>query len=346
MRLAKTTGRRRAAQRGFALPLALVAIASLAIITLAGYRAVAGATAIVTTIQDDVRIEQALYSAEAEAAFVFLTATAVNGGVQTDGASTPDVDLAFENVDVSALAPTQYWRANGQQRRSGASVAPVEVAYFDASGFAPFSVLSDEQLAQFLSAAGFDRAAAEQMAARILDFQDDDVQRRFRGAERADYRLFSAAPPTNSPLRTSGELASVLGFSDAAPPESWEFITEYARFGGLGGVFKPQLAPSGIADLFDSSDESAFATDTLESYASQDAQPTDTARFLLAYRAENGLTRRRAVEIMRTAAAADKPFRRVWIYDKVENDNGPAPAAIERRDLAPIFQPASGSDSR
>ncbi len=340
--------RRRAAQQGFALPLALVAIASLAIITLVGYRAVSGATEIVTAIQDDVRIEQAFHSAEAEAAFTFLTATAANGGVVTNADAAPVADPEIDNTDTDADAPEPraFWRADGEQRVSAAAPEPIVVAYYDAAGFAPISALPEELLAQFLTAAGFERDPATEMAARIADYQDDDVRRRFRGAERTEYRLFAAAPPTNSPLRTVGELASVLEYADQAPAESWDFMLENARFGGLSSQFKPLLGPASVAGLFQTDAEASFATNPTESYVQLDTQPTDTARFLLAHGAATGLTRRRAVEIMRTAGAADKPFRRVWIYDKAEHGNGPATAAIEQRDMASVFQPAPDADSR
>ncbi len=332
------------AEKGFALPLALVAIASLALITLVGYRAVASATAVVTAMQGNAGAELALFSAEAETAFVFLSSPNIQGGIHTETTQQPAELSPFDEVDAADLTALDYWSANGQQRISNAARTPVFVTYYDASGFPPIGAMAEERLALFLRAAGFVEDAAVETAARLADYQDSDVRRRFRGAERAEYRLFNAAPPTNSPLRAPGELASVLEFSAVAPFESWDFILQNARFGGMSTQFKPQLGPPGLAAIFENQEGSAFAGDPLEGLTARDTQPTDTARFLLSHRAESGLTRRRAVEIMRTAGAADKPFRRVWIYDKAENDTGPA--ASEGRDMAPIFKSATDGDSR
>ncbi len=333
-------------QHGFALPLVLVAIASLAIITLVGYRAVAGAAAIVMAIQDDARVEQAFFSAEAEAAFTFLSSPAVEGGIATGDGAIIANESPIGEAGVSGLGERQYWSANGERRISAYGSSATTVSYFDAAGFAPIDLMSEEDLTLLLSAAGFSGNDAELMAARIADFQDHGAQRRFRGAERADYRLFGIAAPTDSPLRKPGELAAVLGYADLAPPSSWDFMLDNVRFGGLFSQFKPRLGPEILASLFVDAGDSPIASDPLESYGIQDVQPTETARFLLSHQADGRLTRRRAVEIMRTANAADKPFRRVWNYDKVNDDNGAATTASERRDMAPVYQPAAVADPR
>ena len=335
---------RQEAQRGFALPLALIAIALLSIITIAGYRAVSGAAVIVTSLQDNALDEQALFSAEAEATFTFLTGANAVGGILTgvkpgQGADPFGNAAATESLDANAL-----WRANGESRLMQNEQRSVTVNYYDAAGFPPVFVLADNQIAALLLASGFKRDQAIEFAARIGDYQDGDDIRRFRGAERADYRLFGVSPPANSPLRTAGELASVLGFSDAAPFASWDFLTENARFGGVGTVYSPSFGPEKISGIFSDESISELGPGGANEYAVNVVQPSDTARFLLTNRSRAGLTRRRAVEIMRTAGAVDKPFRRVWIYDKVENDNGSATAADEQRNMAPVFQPAPPAD--
>lgn len=331
-------------QKGFALPLALVAIASLAIITLVGYRTVAGAAAIVVTMQENADIEQALFSAEAETVFTYLSSPIIPSGIAMDPATLGSA--AIDGIDVSTLADDQLWRANGAARRSNTATTPIVVTYFDASGFAPIGALQVNQLAALLSAAGFDRNDVDQLAARIADFQDYDSTRRFQGAERAEYRLFGALPPTNSPLRSVGELEAVLGYTDKAPASSWSFLEEYASFGGLVGQFKPRLGPPLLADIIVDEEDAGIAADPFGGYDAASTQPTDTARFLLSPDGTPGLTRRRAVEIMRTANAPDRPFRRVWIYDKVHDDNGSQTAKTEQHNMAPVFQPTSGADPR
>lgn len=339
-------------QQGFALPLALISIALLSAITLAGYRAVSSAAEIASVVQENTRTELAFFSAENESAFMFLTSPPIELGILTsreqavtDGAQ----DGAFGQDDgpnIETLAVAEHWRADGQARLSSTQSLPVVVVYHDAAGFPPIAALPEEDTTIILAAAGFESDAAAQYAARIADFQDDDTTRRFRGAERSDYRLYGASPPTNSPLRTAGELTSVLGFAGAIPTENWDFFVKNIAFGGFTNQFIPRFGPPSIAALFENADSGIIATDPLETYLDENVQPTSTARFLLAYRLESGLTRRRAVEIMRTAVAADKPFRRIWIYDKAEYDQGEATPAIERRDLAPVFQAVADPDPR
>lgn len=331
-------------QSGFALPLALVAIALLSLITLAGYRAVSGAAGVSTALQDNARMERAMFSAESDAAFVFLTSSGVSGGIVTDGALTSPDDILTAGPDTETLTPSQYWQANGGRRTSDFAALPVSVTYFDAAGFPPFDALSETDVAKFLAGAGFDADEAIRFAAIIGDYQDEDNRRRFRGAERTEYRLYGADPPSNSPLRTAGELSAVLGFADAAPFASWDFILENARFGSLSAQYKPKLGPESLASTMADDDELAVINDPLAEFSALDTRPTDSARFLLSVPTESGLTRRRAVEIIRTVGAADKPFRRIWIYDKVEDDNVAATQARERDGLAPVFEPAPSAD--
>ena len=339
-------------QRGFAMPLALVAIALLSVITLAGYRAVTSAVEIASVVQENTQTELAFFSAETESVFTFLTSRPVQGGVVTSSALTADQnveDILFglgSEVDVDTLAASEFWRASGQARISTTNAVPVKVVYNDASGFAPISALAESEIATVLRIAGFDSAAAVQLAARISDYQDDDTRRRFRGAERAEYRLYGAAAPTNSPLRAPGELASVLGFADTASIENWKFLTENTRFGGFAGQFKPLLGPPVFVDFLGTTPQGLGDADLFGGVSSRDIQPTSTARFLLAYRLQSGLTRRRAIEIMRTANAADTPFRRIPVYDKAEYEQGDATPANEQNGLAPVFPAVTGLDSR
>ncbi len=328
--------------------MALVTIALLSLITLAGYRAVSSAAEIAITLEENARAERAFFSAESESAFRFLTSPPVERGILTGMAPSVETDgFSQDNtINIDDLDATDLWRADGQARLSTAQSPPVTVIYYDAAGFPPITALPERETTTLLAAAGFEPQAAALYAARIGDFQDDDSRRRFRGAEAADYRLYSASPPTNSPLRTSSELASVLGFADAASADKWGFFVENVGFGGFTSQFIPTLGPPAIADLFANASLGSFDTDPLINTTDRAVQPTGTARFLLDYRLQSGLTRRRAVEIMRTAAASDRPFRRIWIYDKAEYDQGTSTPASEQRDLAAVFQAADDPDSR
>ena len=339
-------------QQGFALPLALVAIALLSTITLAGYRAVTGAVEIASVVDDNTQTELAFFSAETESVFTFLTSPPVQNGILTRDANETDPDAPeaifgfARDLNIESLDAADHWRADGETRISITNTRPVTVAYHDASGFAPISALPEEETVAILTAAGFKPDVAAQFAARIGDFQDEDKRRRFRGAEATDYRLYGVSAPTNSPLRTPGELASVLGFADAASQDQWDFFIENVNFGGISTQFTPDFGPPALAELFENTRENTNAPNALDNSAESDANPTATARFLLAYRLQSGLTRRRAVEIIRTANAADRPFRRIRIYDKAKYEQGDATPTIEQRGLAPVFPAIAGTGTR
>ena len=339
-------------QEGFALPLALVAIALLSIITLAGYRAVSAATAVTLAFQENMQTELAFFSAEAESAFVFLTSPPITDGILTansqsvEGYDALDLALGIVDIDTELLQAVEYWRADGQVRISETQSIPVKVTYHDAAGFAPIALLPEEKVAAMFAAAGFDSESALRFAARIGDFQDADSRRRFRGAEATDYRLYGASAPTNSPLRVSGEMASVLGFADMATIESWDFFVTNVQYGGVISQFKPHFGPTAIATLFDDSVDEVIVTGLLDGYIDDSRHPSGTARFLLTFRLQSGMTRKRAMEIMRTAVAPDRPFRRIWLYDKAEDEQSDATPGIEQSDLAPVFQASTSPDSR
>ena len=323
------------------MPFALIAIAALALVTLAGYRAVSSAAGVMTALQDETEVKRALASAEAEATFVFLTSPPVSQGIFTAAAAPPNIS-AFDTIDAEDFSPAEHWRANGEARRAVTVSTQTTATYFDAGGFAPFAAINEDQVAEILTRAGFDRDNAEMFAARIGDYQDPDVRRRFRGAERPEYRLFGKPPPTGSPLRSVAELSSVLQFSEQATPQIWDYLSEYGRFLNFGGEIKLTMAPDELAALLDT-DNAGLGQLGVES---RSPQPSDTARFLLETQASGGLTRRRAVEIMRTPSAADKPFRRFWVYDKAGGHDRSSIETADPNGLALIFEPETDSGAR
>lgn len=331
-------------QEGFVLPLVLVAIAALAIITLAAYRSISNTIEILDKLRADTEAARALQSAEAEATFVFLTSASAPGGLITQ----PEIFAAFNSVidttDPTGLSPSEFWQATGARRISTASALPVEVTYFDAAGAAPIGVLPVADLVRILTASGFDSTDAQTLAARIADYQDSDVRRQLRGAERAEYRLFGEEPPTNSPIRVYSELDKVLGFSDIATSENWIILQDYMRFGGRSSQFKTNFSIPKLTEVFSSTSFSAVAGTAQNDEFGNDILITNSARFLLRTLPDTGLTRLRAVEIMRTPNAADAPFRREWLYDKVEQDAFQADKRTEDSGLATVFAPAAGAD--
>lgn len=335
------------AEGGFILPFTLVAIASLALIAAVSFRAMARAADIAAAMQEDLALETALAAAEAETAFVFLSSRPIIGGLHTIAAGPGPTTALLDSVSAESLSTGEYWDAAGGARRATFGGARVRALYRDSAGFAPIDNLKEEDLAAFLQIAGFEPEPALEYAAKIKDFTDEDFVRRFRGAERSDYRLLQTPPPTDSPLRSVEELSSVIGLAEAAPPGFWGFIQDLSHLGGFASQPKPGFAPPELLAKMQMFEGDGLSFDPAEAALLETLTPSATARFLLDARMEDGrLTRRRAIDLTRRANAADRPLKRVLAYEK----GGAAPQGeaveLEFDELAPIFTTPEGSDSR
>lgn len=323
---------------GFILPFVLVVIASLALVAAAAFAAVARSAETIQALDEGSAEDAALATAEAQAAFAFLTSTAVTEGIwlgapDATAFGQPDTGAAAEKIAAAALAPDSvsspdYWRANGASRTVAAQGRRVTVRYRDAAGLFSLSSTNEDKMALFLQTLGLSRDPAVEMAARIADYEDIDNVRRFRGAERADYRLFGRQPPTNSPLRTPEELGRVLGFFDAAPPGFWRDVVDFAT--ADQSALLAYAAPPRLSLLVSAATADAGSFDAI---GAQATRPSGRARFLLEVTGERR-ARTRAVDIRRPPAISQTPFQRFMVYEITEiAQRAPDPDV----DLAPIL---------
>ncbi len=333
----KTRARR--AQRGAALPIVLVLIAGVALIMAAAYRSVASSTGLVRDLQARADAARALFSAEQQTTFAYLSGQPTPRGLYLDRGEPLDAQAAFfGELDFDVVDEAALWPATGATRKFAAGPAPVEVRYLDGGGFLSIARMTPEEMTALFMVMGLGREASEEAAAKISDYQDDDVVRRFRGAERADYRLRALPPPTNAPLRVFEELYSVYDLEAIAGPEllgalkaHLSFSPEYAppRSAFMDDAFAPVLAASAQSELDRGS-------------GIADLTPSPRARFVLtAY--SGGDAHRRTVEIQRAANAAGKPFRRYLVSEGVDA-GAPAPGAEEWDEHLSIFEPAAIDD--
>lgn len=309
-------------EAGFILPFVLVVLSCLALIAAAAFGAVSKAVSVMTALEEGSAEDAALATAEAQAAFAFLTSTPVSEGLwlgapavaADDPSGEPTVAdrLAAGTLDPGAVASDDYWRGNGAARSVFANGRRITVQYRDAGGLFALASANEDRTAVFLELLGLSRDAASEMAARIADYEDPDHVRRFRGAERADYRLFSRPPPTNSPLRNPEELGRVLGFFEVAPPGFWREVLDFATTDQ--GVLLAYAAPPRLLPL-----ASAVGADDggLDAISSQTRRPSGRARFLLHVTGE-GRSRTRAVDIRRPPPISQAPFQRFMVYETTE----------------------------
>ncbi len=326
------------AESGFILPFALVVIASLALVAAAAFSAVSNSAETIRALDESAAEDIALATAEAQATYAFLTAAPVSEGIWLGSAATADGSSLDGFAGTEAASPLSnnpalnaspmYWQGNGAARGVETSSGRVIVEYRDAAGLFPFSSADETKAGRFLEMFGFSRDAAVEMAARVADYEDPDNVRRFRGAERTDYRLFSRKPPSNSPLRTPEELGRVLGFFEAAPPNFWSDVVAYAT--AEQGTMLEYAAPPRLSPL--AATTSASEGD-LDAISAQARLPSPRARFLLKVTGERR-TRTRAVDIRRSPSVSQSPFQRYIAYETTEFTKSTANGDV---DIAPIL---------
>ncbi|MGF1605630.1 MAG: hypothetical protein ACFB22_04775 [Rhodothalassiaceae bacterium] len=314
--------------QGFVLPWVLVFILVVAALALIGVRAAERGQTLVRSIESRQAAERALQSSEHRVLFQWLTAQPVSGGIDLAAAPQSQRTTGLEGLP-KASASENVWRADGGVRRDSNGVL---IRYQDSVGLASLNRARPEDLAWLLQRFGVAEPAAEQLAARLADYNDADRVRRFQGAEAPEYRLHRRGAPSNSPLRAHQELAQVLGwdayrsvwtdpaFIDATTVEARNFVINDAlmpaalkrRLAGPNGAV-PFGNDGGIAQAFGRS-------------------PGPRARFVLSIGFEglNGPQRlMHVVEVERRPDALDLPFYRYFIDDRqldsANDPNGDSP---------------------
>lgn len=229
-------------EAGYILPITLLGVFVLAVTANMALEALRPPVRLVSLAQQQSDLERALLSAQAHALFDVLTGLPVQGGVMT-GLDVSSMDF-FDEPDIEGSATgNAFWSASGGIRRYGLSAegafervtqeaaaddaAPdpfntieIQIAYRDASGLFPLNTpAGDEQIETLVSLLAIN-GDTQSLAARLGDYTDADNIRRFRGAERADYRLRGLQPPSNNPLRVHEELGTVMDWADVLTREA------------------------------------------------------------------------------------------------------------------------------
>jgi len=332
--------------QGFILPYVLVSVTALALIAAAAFAVLSRASETMIALDEAVQIDFAMVSGEAGATFAFLTASPANGGlalspvVTQSGLEAPNSDAGRQTSPANGafatilraedVVPDAFWASNGAARRMRTGQLPVLISYRDSAGLFPITSASLRDVGRFLRVMGLRADQAENMAAKILDYQDSDVVRRPGGAEQADYRLFGLRPPPNSAFRAAEELGQVLQLFDVAPPLFWQEILDIVSVEG-GGLSK-WSAPPRLAPLLDARASDPGGLDSLSATVNL---PSQRARFLLTVR---GKTRvyQRALDVRRSDLLSQTPFYRYWIY---ERSQPPVPTNVEEERVTPEIFP-------
>lgn len=313
---------RRSGEQGFVLPSVLAYITIAMLLILVGAQALERARDASLALRSDRILINALDDLEAEATYRYLVSAPVRYGIsRTQGPQdvmaillgTSEAEQKQEDVPQGADA---LWRADGGTigfERPGI-VGTVE--YRDVGGLVSLNSADPALIAGLLEMFGVSSDDAVGLAARLRDYTDEDVLRRPRGAERADYRLRQRPIPTDSPLRSVAEVSRVMGWEDLdflANPAFLEHVTASLTNPTPRWVF---ASPS-VLKLREKVPQTVTTNlDPLMLASESSVVPAGRARFLIrASDTQTGRSRLRIVEIERTPAAAAMPWTRALVLD-------------------------------
>ncbi len=296
-------------QEGAVLLIVLILIAGLALIAVETFRAVSTSAGLMSALQENAGASQALFSAEQETLFTYLTGQQTPRGLNV-GQSLDEDEILFGDATFDQLDEQFIWSANGAERVSRQSTGPVSVSYQDGSAFVSLLYESPEVTQILFETLGWSKDESQEMSARLADYQDNDFIRRFRGAERSDYRLNRMPAPTDSPIRAMEELTSVIGYAEKVTSSDWRALEAWASFNPAS----VKLNRAYMEPKFRLTFEAYEKTDPFSDFVSISTTPSKRGRFTFKFN-QNGLIYQRIVEIDRTAIGAAQPFTRYWVSD-------------------------------
>ena len=327
-------------EAGFVLPYVLVVIAILAIAGTIAAQRLQKASAVVGDMQERLRAEQVLQSAEVAATYSILTGNPVTGGydISTEspiawefGFLSPDGRRPLREGDANAVEKN-LWTGNGYLRRydkvagemtneDDAQAPQAIIAYQDVSGLASLNNGSPHLLLPIFEAVGASRAEAQELLDTLNDYTDPDSRRRTRGAEDFDYRTQKFPPPPNAPLRSYEELGQVMGWAEVMPRldmQALKDMTTLKMSPGFRLIFASDELKTLVGGVMGGEDGSLMPSqsiDLMTQVALNNRRPSQFARFIMWVPRADGRYQKRVVDIQRFLGGVGEPYRRHLVYD-------------------------------
>ncbi len=156
--------------------------------------------------------------------------------LRTDAYSAMEITLAvinqYREVEGALWGPIQGWdRALEEVEFEPAHSTKVEVQFEDESAKLPLSSLEYEQLLVLFDVLGFDLPDAEALADGLLDWTDEDDNRRLNGFDGDDYDdMDPPYKPSNSAITTWDEFRLIEAFRERFWNEDGLPTPEWSRF--------------------------------------------------------------------------------------------------------------------
>ena len=176
----------RAAERGYALVTAVVAMALLSLMALGLVRLSAGHAASVAAEQARARL-----------------------------AAAADAGLFYALRQLSLVERERRWSIDGRPHRLRFDGVDLAVAVEDERGKVPLNGLDEAQARRLFELLGYAGDALDAVTDAFLDWRDADDQPRPHGAERGYYAPLGRVP-RNGPLHALDELLGIRGITPAA----------------------------------------------------------------------------------------------------------------------------------
>lgn len=212
----------RAAERGFALPLAAAAIATLAVALAVAADAMGGASASLRRSEAQWRLDLASATLEARVAHIVLTSPLGVRALETRGRQ-----LMLDGRPYVAHV-------------AGAGAFAVSVQ--DEAGLFNLNVPDEAAIARLLQRTGAEPRRAESLSGALVDYTDADDLRRTHGAEAREYVTAGKAAPANAPILQLHEAWGALGWDELSRRQSRK-LAALSSASDAARPFNPNTAP-------------------------------------------------------------------------------------------------------
>lgn len=190
-------------------------------------------------------------------------AAAAGESARAEALADAGVQLAILDLVAAreAQAPNRRFPLNAAPVacRIGAEGATLSIAVQDEAGKVDLNIGSEPLLRALIVGVGVE--AGEAAVDAILDFRDDDDDRRPAGAERAEYRAAGRSyGPKNAPFLAVEELASVLGLAQVDVDRLRPFVTIYSGQPAIDVAVAPQALIDIVARGIDRGGSTSLAS--------------------------------------------------------------------------------------
>ncbi len=236
MRRRTTEGRsEESADSGYIFPLTLWSIAVIAVLLAAAHTAVTALNVNLQRLADRDAALEDFHNAEVELIHLLLTEPMGLTHLRVGGQLNIDPVSGGYGEGGTPLS------AVGEPVRFSGESGPVILRLIAANGLIDFTDQTLVAAEGLLLALGHSRAEAQRLSARLLDFIDEDDQRRLGGAEHPDYPNGQA--PRNAPLSTASEACGALGWRETVSLCRDPRLLDLYAFAGAPVATSPRLAP-------------------------------------------------------------------------------------------------------